>query len=148
MINTLQRLASITLTLAICLTASSALAQQARVSPTPLEASDPQAKRAAALVTQMLAADKAAALKTLRAEADPSFLKNPNMEQTLDRQMARLGKAKYTISRFERGLGDDVVVHLEAKDAEPTNIVIRFNEAKKISGFAQVQIEGGFNGRW
>lgn len=114
-----------------------------RVEPKPLEASDPQAKRAAALVTQILAADKAGALKTLRAESDETFLKNPELEKMLDAHIARLVKAKYAISRFETGHGADVVVHLEAKGGDETNIVIRFNEAKKIVGFAQVQIDRG-----
>lgn len=114
-----------------------------RVEPMPLEASDPQAKRAAALVTQILAGDKPGALKTLRAEADGAFLKNPELEKMLDAQIARLGKAKYAISRFETGHGADVVVHLEANGGDETNIVVRFNEAKKIVGFAQVQIDRG-----
>ena len=113
-----------------------------RVEPKPLEASDPQAKRAAALVMQILAGDKPGALKTLQAEGDAAFLKNPELEKMLDAQIARLGKAKYAISRFETGHGADVVVHLDAKGDE-TNIVVRFNEAKKIVGFAQVQIDRG-----
>lgn len=134
------------LTLAFCLLAGwPAHAQTVglRVEPKPLEASDPQATRAAALVTQLLAGDKVGALKTLRAESDETFLKNPELEKMLDAQIARLGKAKYAISRFETGHGADVVVHLEAKGGDETNIVIRFNDGKKIVGFAQVQIDRG-----
>ena len=134
------------LVIALCVLAgwpTLALAQAVRVEPKPLDASDPQAKRAAVLVKQILAGDKAAALKTLRAEGEESFAKKNDLEQLVDAQIARLGKAKYAISSFETGLGADVVVHLEAKGAESTNIVVRFNDAKKIVGFAQVQIDRG-----
>ena len=109
--------------------------------PKPLAASDPLAKRAAALVSQILAADKTAALQTLRSEGAEPMLKNPDLEKMLDAQIARLGKAKYTIREFETGIGQDVVVHLDATGGEETNIVIRFNDAKQIAGFAQVQID-------
>ena len=132
------------LTITFCaLTAWPALAQGIRVEPKPLDAADPQAKRAAALVKQILAADKAGALKTIRAEGDEAFAKQANLEEIIDRQIARLGKAKYAISSFETGLGADVVVFLEAKDAPRTNLVVRFNDAKKIVGFAQAQINEG-----
>ena len=141
MIKTSRRLM---LALAFCALAGwPALAQGLRVDPKPLDAGDPQAKRAAALVKQILAGDKAAALKTLRAEGEESFAKKSDLEQIVDAQIARLGKAKYAISSFETGHGADVVVHLEAKGAESTNIVVRFNDAKKIVGFAQVQIDRG-----
>jgi hypothetical protein len=120
-----------------------AQAQAVRVDPKPLGASDPQAQRAAVLVKQLLAGDKPAALKTLRTEGEESFAKRSDLEQIVDAQIARLGKAKYTISSFETGLGADVVVLLDAKGAESTNIVVRFNDAKKIVGFAQVQIDRG-----
>ena len=132
------------LTLAFCaLSAWPALAQGVRVEPKPLDAGDPQAKRAAVLVNQILAADKAGALKTVRAEGDAAFAKQANLEEIIDRQIARLGKAKYAISGFETGLGADVVVLLEAKDAPQTNLVVRYNDAKKIVGFAQVQTNEG-----
>ena len=132
------------LAMALCvLSVWPALAQGIRVEPKPLDAGDPQAKRAAALVKQLLAGDKAAALKTLRSEGDDAFAKQADLEAVVDKQIARLGKAKYAISRFETGLGADVVVLLEAKDAAQTNIVVRFNEAKKIVGFAQVQMSEG-----
>ena len=143
MIKTSRRLV---LVIALCVLAgwpTLALAQAVRVEPKPLDASDPQAKRAAVLVKQILAGDKAAALKMLRAEGEESFAKKNDLEQLVDAQIARLGKAKYAISSFETGLGADVVVHLEAKGAESTNIVVRFNDAKKIVGFAQVQIDRG-----
>ena len=134
------------LTLAFCALAvwpALAQGQGVRVEPKPLDAGDPQAKRAAVLVNQMLAGDKAAALKTLRAEGDEAFAKKADLEQLLDKQMARLGKAKYAISGYETGLGADVIVLLQAKDAAQTNIVVRFNDAKKIVGFAQAQINEG-----
>ena len=143
MIKTSRRLV---LVIALCALAgwpALALAQAVRVDPKPLDAGDPQAKRAAALVKQILAGDKAAALKTLRAEGEESFAKKSDLEQIVDAQIARLGKAKYAISSFETGHGADVVVHLEATGAESTNIVVRFNDAKKIVGFAQVQIDRG-----
>ena len=132
------------LTLALCaLAVWPALAQGIRVQPQPLDATDPQAQRAAALVKQILAVDKAAVLKTLQAEGDEAFAKKADLAEIVDRQIARLGTAKYSISRFETGLGADVVVLLEAKDAAATNIVVRYNEAKKIVGFAQAQINEG-----
>ena len=132
------------LTIAFCaLSLWPALAQGIRVEPKPLDAADPQAKRAAALVKQILAGDKAAALKTVRTEGDAAFVKQANLEEIVDKQIARLGKAKYAISGFETGLGADVVVLLQAQDAPQTNLVVRFNEAKKIVGFAQVQTSEG-----
>ena len=134
------------LALALCLlTVGPALAQgQAiRVEPKPLDANDPQAKRAAALVQQLLAGDKAGALKTIQAEGDAAFVAQPDLPAILDRQITRLGKAKYAIASFETGLGADVVVLLQAKDTPPANIVVRFNDAKKIVGFAQMQISEG-----
>ena len=129
---------------ALCVLAAwTTAAQGVRIEPKPLDASDPQAKRTAVLVTQMLAGDKAAALKTLRAEADPEFAKKADLEQIIDAQIARLTKAKYAIDRFETGLGADVVVHLEARDAPAINIVVRYNDAKRMVGFAQVQINEG-----
>ena len=136
------------LTAALCAVAlGPALAQEIRVEPRPLDASDPQAQRAAVLVKQILAGDKAAALKTVRTEGDPAFAKKADLEQVIDAQIARLGKAKYAISHFETGLGADVVVHLEAKDGAESNIVVRFNDAKQIVGFAQVQINQGYASR-
>lgn len=138
----------LSLILAFCVLAGwTTIAQGIRVEPKPLDAADPQAKRAAVLVTQLLAGDKAAALKTVRAEGDEAFAKKADLEQVLDAQITRLAKAKYTIDRFETGLGADVVVHLEAKDAPATNIVVRYNEAKKMVGFAQVQINEGQTSR-
>ena len=132
-------------TLALCvLVGWPAVAQQAiRVEPKPLDSNDPQAKRAAVLVNQILAGDKAAALKTLKAEGDDTFASKSNLGDVVDAQIARLSKAKYTIRGFETGLGADVVVLLEAKGAEDANIVVRYNDAKKIVGFAQVQINQG-----
>ena len=129
---------------ALCvISVAAALAQEIRVEPKPLDATDPQAKRAAVLVKQLLAGDKAAALKTVRAEGDAAFASKADLGEILDRQIARLGKAKYAISGFETGLGADVVVLLQAKDAPATNIVVRYNDAKRIVGFAQVQINEG-----
>ena len=118
-------------------------AQGQRVEPKPLEASDPQAVRAAAIVKAMLAGDKAAAVKTLQAESEESFVKGKDFEAVLDKQIARLTKAKYTIRDFQTGLGADVVVNLQAASGEETNIVVRFNEAKRVVGFAQAQISQG-----
>ena len=131
--------------LALCaLAPSPAFAQQEkRFEPKPLAASDPLAQRASALVTQILAGDKASALKILHAESDDAFLKNPDLEKLLDAQIARLGKAKYTIREFEAGIGSDVVVLLDGPSGEETNIVIRFNDAKRVVGFAQAQIIRG-----
>jgi hypothetical protein len=81
-----------------------------------------------------------AALKTLHAESDDAFLKNPDLEKLLDAQIARLGTAKYTIREFESGIGSDVVVLLDGPGGEETNIVIRFNDAKRVIGFAHAQI--------
>ena len=134
----------IVLTLALCLLAGwPALAQQMRRGePQPLAADDPLAKRAAALVTPILAGDKAAALKVLRAESDEAFLNNPELEKVVDDQIARLTKAKYTIREFEVGIGSDVVVLLDGPGGE-TNIVVRFNDAKRIVGLTQAHIVRG-----
>jgi hypothetical protein len=144
MSTAVKKFVMLAMTLACVTVAWPALAQQAvRVEPKPLDADDPLAKRAAVLVKQMLAGEKAAALKTLHAEGDEAFVKNPETEKLVDAQIARLGKAKYAIREFETGIGSDVVVLLEATGGAETNIVIRFNDAKKIVGFAQVQINGG-----
>ena len=131
--------------LAFCLLAGwPALAQQMRRGePQPLAAGDPLAQRAAALVTPILAGDKAAALKVLRAESDEAFLKNPDLEKVVDEQIARLTKAKYTIREFEVGIGSDVVVILDGPSGAETNIVIRFNDAKRVVGLTQAQIVRG-----
>jgi hypothetical protein len=119
-------------------------AQQVRgVEPKPLAASDPQAQRAAEIVKVMLTGDKADVIKKLKAESDPSFVDGKDFETVLDRQMARLAKAKYTIRDFQTGLGADVVVNLQTPGGEDSNIVIRFNDAKRVVGFAQVQMAGG-----
>ena len=133
-------------TLALCVLAGwPAVAQQQaiRVEPTPLDSNDAQAKRAAVLVNQILAGDKAAALKTIKAEGDETFANRSNLGDLVDAQIARLSKAKYTIRGFETGIGADVVVLLQAKDAGDANIVVRYNDAKKIVGFAQAQINEG-----
>jgi hypothetical protein len=140
MVKTVRTLV-LTLGLTLC-AMSVAFAQGVQVDPKPLDAKDPQATRAAALVKDILAGDRAAALKTLRAESNEKFLNNPNLEKVLDAQIARLGKAKYTISGFQTGLGADVIVMLQAPGAEDTNIVVRFDDTKKIAGFAQMMTGG------
>jgi hypothetical protein len=141
MVKTVRTLV-LTLGLTLC-AMPVAFAQGVVYEPKPLDANDPQATRAAALVKEILAGDKAAALKTLRAESNEKFLNNPNLEKVLDAQIARLGTAKYTISGFQTGLGADVVVLLQAQGAADTNIVIRYDDAKKIAGFAFAKTGGG-----
>ena len=123
--------------------AASASAQVHRVEPTPLAASDPLAQRAAGIVKALIAGNKPEAIKKLKEESDESFVKSKDFEASVDKQIARLTKATYTIRDFETGLGADVVVHLQTASGEDANIVIRFNDAKRVVGFAQVQISGG-----
>ena len=119
-------------------------AQERRgVDPKPLSETDPQAQRAGAIVKAMIAGDKAEAIKKLKAESDESFVNGKDFEANVDKHIARLTKAKYTIRDFQTGLGADVIVNLQTASGEEANIVIRFNDAKRVVGFAQVQISSG-----
>ena len=114
------------------------------VQPEPLDASDPRAKRAASVVTLILSGDRAAVIKALEAEGTPGLSTSSQTEATVDAEIARLANKGYRIAEFMTGRGADVIVELDTKGAEPTNIVIRFTpeEPHKIAGFARAMPQG------
>jgi hypothetical protein len=123
--------------------AQEAIANGVRVDPKPLAATDPLAVRASALVKHILAADKDAAVALLKNEADPVYAKSDKLVSDVEAQIKRLSTAKFTISDFQTGLGSDVMVLLTGDKGQDENIVIRFNEAKKMTGFASARINRG-----
>jgi hypothetical protein len=123
--------------------AQEAIANGVRVEPKPLAATDPLAIRASALVKHILAGDKEAAVALLKKEADPAYGKSDKLVSDVDAQIKRLSTAKYSISDFETGLGSDVMVLLTGDKGQEDNIVVRFNDAKRITGFASARINRG-----
>ncbi|MEO6214278.1 MAG: hypothetical protein ABIP65_11680 [Vicinamibacterales bacterium] len=121
--------------------AQEAIANGVRVEPKPLAATDPLAARAAALVAQLLAGNKDAATVLLRKEADDTYAKSDRLVTDVDAQIKRLSTAKYTISEFQTGLGADVMLMLAGDKGQEENIVIRFNDAKRMTGFASAKIQ-------
>ena len=112
-----------------------------RVEPKPMDASDPLAIRAAALVKHIIAGDKAAATALLRQEADEAYVKSGRLETDVDAQIKRLAGANYTIGEFEQGFGADVLVQLSNVKGDETNIIVRYNGDKKVTGFAEAKIQ-------
>ena len=123
--------------------AQEAIANGVRVDPKPLAATDPLAVRASALVKLILAGDKDAAVSLLKKEADPVYAKSDKLVTDVEAQIKRLSTAKYSISEFQTGLGADVMVMLTGDKGQEENIVIRFNEAKNMTGFASARINRG-----
>jgi hypothetical protein len=119
------------------------IANGVRVEPKPLAATDPQAVRASALVKHILAGEKDAAVALLQKEADPVYAKSDKLVTDVEAHIKRLSTAKYSISDFQTGLGSDVVVLLTGEKGLEENIVIRFNEAKRMTGFANLKINRG-----
>jgi hypothetical protein len=133
--------ASVLLLVAVCdvQTAVAQTPQGGMVQPAPLEASHPRAKEAAALVDLILKGQREAVLILLREKGTPAFAKSPELETTVDAQIARLANKGYTIAEFLTGRGADVIVELTGKSGEPTNVVIRFtpDAPHRIEGFAR-----------
>ena len=119
------------------------IANGVRVEPKPLPATDPLAVRAAALVKHILAGDKDAAVALLKKEADADYGKSDRLVTDVEAQIKRLSTAKYSISDFQTGLGSDVMVLLTGDKGQEENIVIRFNDAKHVTGFASARINRG-----
>ena len=113
--------------------------QGGMVQPTPLEASHPRAKEAAAVVDLILKGQREAVLTLLRDKGTPVFAKSPDLETAVEAQITRLADKGYTITEFLTGRGADVIVELTAKSGEPTNLVIRFtpDPPHRIEGFAR-----------
>lgn len=111
-----------------------------RVEPQPLDANDPLAVRSAALVKQLLAGEKDAAIALLKKEGDEEYVKSGKLETDVDAQIKRLTAGKYKIKEFEKGFGTDVVVFMTNDKGEEGNLVIRYNGDKKITGFAEAKI--------
>ena len=109
------------------------------VQPTPLEASHPRAKEAAALVDLILKGEREAVLTLLREKGTAAFAKSPQLETTVEAQLTRLANKGYTVAEFLTGRGADVIVELTGKSGEPTNVVIRFtpDPPHRIEGFAR-----------
>jgi hypothetical protein len=109
------------------------------VQPTPLEASHPRAKEAAAVVDLILKGEREAVLTLLREKGTVAFAKSPQLETAVEAQITRLGNKGYTIAEFMTGRGADVIVELTDKSGEPTNVVIRFtpDAPHRIEGFAR-----------
>jgi hypothetical protein len=112
------------------------------IQPTPLAATEPLAVKAAALVTHLLAGEKEAALKMIRAEGDDAYVNGGKMEEQVENQIARLAKGKYSIVDFQTAIGSDVIVLLETPTGDESNIVIRFTDGEKMNGFAQARQPG------
>lgn len=119
------------------------IANGQRVEPKPIAATDPVAVRSAALVKHILAGEKDAAVALLRKEADEAYAKSDKLVADVEAQIKRLSTAKYKISDFQTGLGADVMVMLTSDKGDEGNIVIRFNDAKRITGFAYATMNRG-----
>jgi hypothetical protein len=133
--------ASVLLLVAVCdvQTAMVQSPQGGMVQPTPLDASDPRAKEAAAVVDLILKGEREAVLTLLREKGTPALAKSPQLEAGVEAQITRLANKGYTIAEFSTGRGADVIVELTGKSGEPTNLVIRFtpDAPHRIEGFAR-----------
>ena len=141
-----MRTALIGLAISLSLLAGTAIAAPAqqvmrRVEPKPMDATDPLAIRSAALVKHIIAGDKAAATALLRQEADEAYVKSGRLETDVDAQIKRLAGGNYTIGEFEQGFGADVLVQLSNVKGDETNIIVRYNGDKKVTGFAEAKIQ-------
>jgi hypothetical protein len=109
--------------------------------PTPIDARDPLAVRSAAVVTPILAAERALAVEAVRKQAEASYASGDTLEKDVDAHIKRLSTGKYKIKSYEVGFGADVVVHLTNDKGENANIVVRYNGDKKMTGFAEAKIQ-------
>jgi hypothetical protein len=139
--KTLSLAASVLLLIAVC-DVQIAVAQNPQsemVQPTPLEASHPRAKDAAAVVDLILKGQREAVLTLLREKGTPALAKSPELETMVETQITRLANKGYTVGDFLTGRGADVIVELTAKSGEPTNVVIRFtpDAPHRIEAFAR-----------
>ncbi len=133
--------ASVLLLVAVC-DVQIAVAQSPQgemVQPTPLEASHPRAKEAAAVVDLILKGQREAVLTLLCEKGTPAFANSPELETAVEAQITRLANKGYAIAEFLTGRGADVIVELTGKSGEPTNLVIRFtpDPPHRIEGFAR-----------
>ena len=109
--------------------------------PTPLAATDPLAIRSATVVKHILAGEAALAVAALRKEAEADYAKGEALEKQVTAHIARLAPGKYKITSYEVGFGADVVVFLTNDKGEDTNIVVRYNGDKKMTGLTEAKIQ-------
>ena len=112
------------LTVALCGAAAvlaSPVAQQSQaVKPGPMPADHPVARRAAAVVEQIVAGNRDAAIAALKKEGTAELAASPNLERQVDGHMKLLAKKGYTISEFKAGQSRNVVVRLAGESGEVT----------------------------
>lgn len=124
--------------LALLLPAAAQAQRPLTVTLTPMDASHPNARRAAAVVERLAAGDRAGAVTLLRQEGDPGWVSG-RMEAQVDAQLERLAPAgRWKIAGFESSdVGADVVVQL-ADGAASNALVLRMQAAPphRITGFA------------
>ena len=108
--------------------------------PTPMDASDPQAVRSAALVKHLLAGEKAEAVAWIGKEGDEEYVKGGAVEKDVEAQIKRLAAGKYRIKAFEQAFGADVLVLLTNDKGDDANVVVRYNGDKRMTGFAEAKI--------
>jgi hypothetical protein len=126
--------------LALLIPAAAQAERQQNVTLTPLDASHPDARRAAAVVEALAAGDRARAVTLLRQEGDPAWVAG-RMETQVDVQIQRLAPAgRWKIAGFESSdAGADVVVQLADGDASNALVVRMLGETPhRITGFALI----------
>lgn len=134
-----SRTAAALLALAFALPLSAAAQQQQQINPQPIPDTDPNARRAAAVVERIIAGDRAGALEVLRREGDPAFVAGP-LEMAVDGAITRLAPAgKWQIAAFAAaGIDADVIVSVRSGE-ERNNIAVRMHPdpPHRITGFAR-----------
>ena len=112
--------------------------------PEELPASDPRARRAAAIAEPFLAGDRATVERLLAEHGAPGYAGSDAMRRDLDRLVPPSRARSIRLTRFLRGIGSDVVVAAEVDGAERT-IAVRLETAAphRVVGFADVRMRTG-----
>lgn len=121
------------LTVALCgaaaVLASPVVQQGQAVQPGPMPADHPLARRAAAVLMQIVAGNRDAAIAAMKKEGTAELAASPSLERQVDGHMKLLAKRGYTISEFKGGQSGNVVVRLAGESGEVTVEILFSAEA-------------------
>jgi hypothetical protein len=121
------------LTVALCgaaaVLASPAVQQGRAVQPGPMPADHPVARRAAAVVEQIVAGNRDAAIAAMKKEGTAELAASHSLEPQVDGYIQLLAKKGYKISEFNAGQSGNVIVRLAGESGDVTVEILFSAEA-------------------
>jgi hypothetical protein len=109
--------------------ASPVVQQGQVVQPGPMPADHPVAKRAAAVVEQIVAGNREAAIAAMKKEGTAELAASPGLERQVDGYITLLAKKGYKISEFNVGGSRNVIVRLTGESGDVTLEILFSAEA-------------------